>query len=1535
MEVFTKATVALTLLPVIGSSIALATPAPLLAQTILPIDDTTQVSVSDQDVIDISGGTSVAGNIFHSFDQFSLGQQQTANFITAPTTDTVIGKIIGGAPSTLDGLLKITGSSADLYLVNPAGLIFGPNARLDLGGSFTATTATHLGNDTQWFEVLSNPDYSTLVTAPSHFGFSASGSITNHGQLTVQDGHSLRLLAPQVTNVGMLSAPGGEVTLFAPEPGQTIHIQQSGGLLNLEISLDNRSPDNLLASITGGEVNHSNTLVVSQDGAVSLVTEPSPTAQFSLINRGIVSTQGTTGGEINLLGDTIQVIDSMVNATGQNGGGAIRIGGAYQGESSLPRSSQTTITNTNLIADADQQGNGGQVIVWSDGVTNFDGTISAQSSAGNGGLVETSGLQQLTIGESTQVTTTAPTGITGLWLVDPTELTIVNTTAPGEIVTDTNDPINNAINVTTIVNALNNNNVTLQATNNITFVAALNTRENEIANNLFLDTAILNLNERIMLKERGQLSGTATTVNIGANGSIQNGVDAVASGGTVNLATNTYREGNAIIIDQPLSLVGQGRDLTAISGDIDGNGVGNHPVLRITNQGNNSTLTGLTLQDGLSTSDGAGLSNNGNNIILNNTRFINNEIIESTKDGGAIHNTGSLTILNSVFENNRTTSDGGAINILQGSVEIVDSIFLNNQAAGHGGAIDVDPQGTLTVLSTDFSQNTAASHGGAIYSEGSLRLEVVNFTQNFAVEGAGGAAFLTDNSEMSAGYFFNNTAQSGGGLYNQGELSLLSSIFSNNQSTGIGTLDGGGGIQNTAGGSLTLESSLISNNLSATNGGGIFNLANNRQTGVAIANSVIVNNQAANKGGGIEIASIDRFADLSQLAVSNSTISGNQASVGGGIRTVGPTTLTNVTVTANTATHSGGGLSKNPSTAATPELINTIVANNSAPTHPDVEGQFSDQGNNIIGIDQGSIGFNISTLVGTTTTPIAPRLTSLNNTLGSLPSHQLLRDSPAVNAGNNVAAAPSDQHGQPRIVGNTVDIGAVESPFLPAVTPSTNPISPTLTSPLSNPSSPPNSSSSNNPPPLTPPDVPESPTQLDNVLVQEEKITQPLYLDPEQIDITTPSTRLRSFDEEAFQYLEDSFNEDYEDYWQLPQTQSITLQTVQKKLQQANKSHQIQSTIIYAVFVPQVSETSAQSPVDRFVLPRNHSAPSPEDKLLLILVSATGKPIQYLVNVTRAELTQQAKLFRLATSDPDDQLSYQALARQMYSWLLAPLQADLAQGRVEHIMYSLDQGLRTIPLAAMMHEDSFVVEQYGISIIPSMGLTQPQFDTIPSVSRSLVAGANQFEALASLPAVPIELQVVAENTQATDILLNETFTLDNFLTLHTSQQPELLHLATHAEFNAGNLDESFIQFWDDQLTFNQMRELNWSALKLLILSACGTALSSPEAELGFIGLAAAAGIETSMGSLWNVSDLGTLALMTEFYTQLSPTSLRFKSLQQAQISLIQGHTYIDQSVLKTSHKDILLPAEWNLPAVADFSHPFYWAGFTMVGNPWR
>ncbi|MGD1857587.1 MAG: CHAT domain-containing protein [Leptolyngbyaceae cyanobacterium] len=1548
MNVLPKAITACGLL----SGVIVCQPYLALAQTITPADTATQATVSEQGIIEISGGTQNAGSLFHRFEQFDLSPQQTASFITTESTLAIISQILGGNASTIDGLLQVTGSNADLYLINPAGLIFGPNARLDLGGSFTATTATHLGNSSQWIDMLSASDYASLVTAPTHFGFSQPGRIVNQGHLAVSDGHSLRLLAPQVTNSGSLSAPAGEVTLFAPPLGHTITLGQTDGVLQLELTAGFLNMNNGPAAlITGGNLHHSDTLEVSTDGTTALVNRADPLETPSwlsnLNNTGDISTWD--GGEINLLGHTLDISGGTLDASGSSGGGSIRIGGDYQGQNGLPQAVHTVITDAvTLMADAPTTGDAGQIIVWAKDTTDFNGTISAQAAQGNGGLVETSAGHQLSIGHQARVNTGAPQGNNGFWLIDPAELTVVDAEGLASIETGTNDANNSTINSSTIVAALNNTNVTLQATEVITVDSAIDASRNETTSSLFLDTAVLNLNERIFLKDDSQLSGSANVVNIGINGSLQNGIDSVTNGGTLNLAATTYREGTTLNLGQPLTLLGQGRDNTSISGDINRDGIGEHSLFEIT--GNNITIADLTLRDGLNAVDhGGAIKTQGNNLLIQNTTFLNNRVTGLDQDGGAIDNRGSLTLIDTVFEGNFSNADAGAIsNRDTGTLLIEESLFENNQALDNGGAIQVEEQATLTAINTVFRNNqtaddggsiyndqgkislrdsqlsrNTASRGGAIFNSGSAELDTLSIEFNQASD-VGGGFFnqIGANSRLTASNLLDNTAPGGGGLFNRGQLAIDRGVIAQNQATGLDLQNGGGGggIYNFSGGFLAVEASLISNNTSADNGGGLLNFSSGELTEAAIANSTIAGNQAANRGGGIEVAGVNGFSNLSRLDITNSTVSGNQAAIGGGIRTVGPTTLTNVTVTANTATRSGGGISENLTTANTPTLINTIVAANRAATSPDVEGQFTDQGNNLIGISQGSTGFDNSSLIGTRTAPIDPKLTSLNTNAGILPSHQLLENSPAINAGDNTVATTTDQHGQPRIVDSIIDLGSVESNILPEI----DPVPEVLPQPPQ-------------PPTLPSPEqvIPASEVlaALDQVtvLAQEELTAQSRRPDVEPTSFSLPSGRLKYFDEEAFQYLENTFSKNYENHWQLSQTQPVILQTVQQTLQQTYSTHQIRSAVVYAVFVPQQPEGT--NPEDTFVLPRTDIPHASDDQLLLVFVPAVGSPVQHLVNVSRAELIQQAKLFRLAVSDPEDPLSYQALARQMYSWLLAPLQADLSASGIQHILYSLDQGLRTIPLAAMMKESSFVIEQYGISVIPSMGLTQFQPGNIPFEQRSLIAGAEKFQTHEALPAVPIELDIVAKSTQGTDVLLNETFTLDNFLALQASQQPDLLHLATHAEFNTGNLEQSFIQFWDAQLTFHQMRDLNWSEAELLILSACGTALSSPEAELGFTGLAAGAGIETVMGSLWNVSDIGTLALMTEFYTQLSQKALRFQSLRQAQIALIRGTTQVNNGLLNTSRQQIPLPSQWDLPG-AEFSHPFYWAGFTMVGNPW-
>jgi CHAT domain-containing protein len=121
---------------------------------------------------------------------------------------------------------------------------------------------------------------------------------------------------------------------------------------------------------------------------------------------------------------------------------------------------------------------------------------------------------------------------------------------------------------------------------------------------------------------------------------------------------------------------------------------------------------------------------------------------------------------------------------------------------------------------------------------------------------------------------------------------------------------------------------------------------------------------------------------------------------------------------------------------------------------------------------------------------------------------------------------------------------------------------------------------------------------------------------------------------------------------------------------------------------------------------------------------------------------------------------------------------------------------------------------------------------------------------------------------------------------------------------------------------------------LLVLSACRTALGDEQVELGFAGLAVQSGVKSALASLWNVSDEGTLGLMSEFYQQLEEAPIKAEALRQAQLAMVKGKVRIKGGKLVTSEGEFPLPPELVKLGDRDFSHPYFWSAFTMVGNPW-
>jgi len=150
----------------------------------------------------ITDGTLVGNNLFHSFSEFGIASGQSATFSGSSSVDNILGRVTGGAASNINGLLRSTIGGANLYLINPAGVMFGPDASLDVSGSFYVSTANYISLDLDGRFDATNPAGSTLtVSAPSEFGFlSAPAPISFTGSaLRAMDGERVAVIGGDIT----------------------------------------------------------------------------------------------------------------------------------------------------------------------------------------------------------------------------------------------------------------------------------------------------------------------------------------------------------------------------------------------------------------------------------------------------------------------------------------------------------------------------------------------------------------------------------------------------------------------------------------------------------------------------------------------------------------------------------------------------------------------------------------------------------------------------------------------------------------------------------------------------------------------------------------------------------------------------------------------------------------------------------------------------------------------------------------------------------------------------------------------------------------------------------------------------------------------------------------------------------------------------------------------------------------------------------------------------------------------------------------
>jgi CHAT domain-containing protein len=379
----------------------------------------------------------------------------------------------------------------------------------------------------------------------------------------------------------------------------------------------------------------------------------------------------------------------------------------------------------------------------------------------------------------------------------------------------------------------------------------------------------------------------------------------------------------------------------------------------------------------------------------------------------------------------------------------------------------------------------------------------------------------------------------------------------------------------------------------------------------------------------------------------------------------------------------------------------------------------------------------------------------------------------------------------------------------------------------------------------------------------------------------------------------------------------------------------VEEEIIIFIVFPNASQTASNSS-------NNHQSQTSRHAKENKLAQQTEFTVLRKISIPRSQLLNTVKEFQGEIRDEFKvgEKGYLQSSQQLYQWIMAPIEDQLKANEIDILVFTLDNGLRGLPIAALHDGQQFLIEKYALAIVPSFGLTDIGYVDVRN-SPILAMGASEFSDKVPLPAVPIELQTVIENPRQGEKFLNQEFTITNFRNQNRSKAFAIIHLGTHAEFKPGDRNQSYIEFFDNRLSMSQLvqlsDELGWSSsttypVELLVLSACQTALGDRDAELGFAGLAVAAGVKSVLASLWNVSDLGTLGLMGQFYQEYGQSANKAEALRQAQLAMLRGQVRVENGkMILENGETIALPPEFP-KGTLDLSHPYYWSSFTLIGN---
>ncbi|MBW4508821.1 MAG: CHAT domain-containing protein [Scytonematopsis contorta HA4267-MV1] len=315
---------------------------------------------------------------------------------------------------------------------------------------------------------------------------------------------------------------------------------------------------------------------------------------------------------------------------------------------------------------------------------------------------------------------------------------------------------------------------------------------------------------------------------------------------------------------------------------------------------------------------------------------------------------------------------------------------------------------------------------------------------------------------------------------------------------------------------------------------------------------------------------------------------------------------------------------------------------------------------------------------------------------------------------------------------------------------------------------------------------------------------------------------------------------------------------------------------------------------------------------LEIILSLPNQPLRnYSSKISESELDTLVKSMRRSFQRHYPVKHHLAMAQTAYNLLIKPLEADLQASGVKTLTFVLDGALKNLPMGVLHDGKEYLIEKYNIALTPGLQLLASK----PLENKNLkvlIGGlSEERQEFTAIPNVEKEISQIQLKV-STKVLFNQNFTSQEFQKQMAATSYPIVHLATHGEFSS-NAADTFILTWDNRLDVKQLGEIlqtreeeNDTAIELLVLSACKTASGDNRAPLGIAGVAVRSGARSTVATLWSVDDQSTSKLMVEFYKQLSKSKVtRAEVLRRAQLELLKNPEY---------------------------SHPYFWAPFIMVGS---